>query len=102
MKKLYRLYIALAAFVVLTTAFGLVVQRNVISAYGASAAANNRFISHKAAYERLQQFAGAGEAAANQVFENGDIEKQSLQMTTAFDQFVRLLQRERNQIIETE
>src|SRR6266481_7134592 len=101
MKKLYRLYIALAAVVVLTTAFGLVVQRNLMSAYSASAVANNRFISHKAAYEHLQQLAAAGEAAANLVFQNGELEEQSRQMTTAFDEFNRLILRERDQIIKT-
>ena len=102
MKKLYRLYIVLATFVVLTTAFIVLVQRNVMNAFGASAAASDRFVSHKTAYERLYRLAGAAEAAANKVFENGDIEGQSRQMSKAFDEFKLMIQRERDQIIRTE
>ena len=54
MNKLYRLYIVLAALIVLTTTFGLVVQKSVMSAYDASAAASSRFVSHKAAYDHLR------------------------------------------------
>ena len=54
MNKLYKLYIVLAAFIVLTTTFGLVVQRAVMSVYDASAASSSRFVDHKAAFDRLR------------------------------------------------
>src|SRR5712664_509799 len=102
MSKLYRLYLALAAFVVMTTAFGLILQRSAMSAYDASADATSRFVTHKAAYDRLRLLTGKVESAANEVFENGDVEKQSAQMTLAFAEFGRSMHRERQDIIETE
>src|SRR2546423_939110 len=73
-----------------------------MSAYDASAAASNRFLSHKAAYDRLRFLAGKVEATANEVFENGDVEKQSAQTMLAFAEFDQSLARERRNIVETE
>src|SRR5260370_34847571 len=99
MNKLYRLYMALAAFVVMTTAFSLIVQRSVMSTYDASTAASSRYVSHKAAYDSLRLLASRVEAAANEVFGNGDVEKQSAQRTLAFGEFNRPISAERHDII---
>src|SRR2546430_2347147 len=58
-------------------------------------------VSHKVAYDHLRLLAGRIEAAANEVFENGDVEKQSAQMTLAFADFEQSMLREKRSIIET-
>jgi PAS domain S-box-containing protein len=100
--KLYKLYIVLAAFIVLTTTFGLVVQRGVMSAYDASAANSSRFVDHKAAFDRLRLLGGRVESSANEVFETGDVGKQSAQTALAFAEFEQSMHRERQNIIDTE
>jgi PAS domain S-box-containing protein len=86
----------------MTTAFSLLVQRSVMSVYAPSAAGSSRFVSHKAAYDHLRLLANRVEVAANEVFGNGDVEKQSAQMALAFAEFNRSMSRERHDIIETE
>jgi hypothetical protein len=81
-KKLYRLYLALAIFALVAASCALVLHRRVAHSYQASAA-SERAMKRAAGGQRLQELAGDVDAPGNDVFDDGRVEPQAIRMEIA-------------------
>jgi hypothetical protein len=101
-KKLYRLYLALAIFALVAASCALVLHRRVAHSYQASAAASERAMKRAAGGLRLQALPGDVDAPGNDVFDDGRVEPQAIRMEIAWRKFVQAVAEERAQIIAEE
>src|SRR5437773_2616664 len=102
MKKLYRLYLALALFALIVASVALVLHRHVARTYASSVAASARAMKRANANERMQELAGDVDAPGNDVFDDGQVDEQERRMEVAARTFAQAMARERRQIIAEE
>jgi PAS domain S-box-containing protein len=101
-KKLYRLYLALALFALLAASSALILHRNLSRTYAASVAAGARAMKRAASIQHLQQLAGDVDAPGNDVFDDGRVDAQAARLEAVARTFTRGIAEEHRNIVDDE
>ncbi|MGH9875894.1 MAG: PAS domain-containing protein, partial [Pyrinomonadaceae bacterium] len=85
--KWHRIYYLLAAFDVLIVLLGLILNGQIVRVYNQSIQVNQQWVARVESFDRFTTLADVVNASANDLFETGNIEAESLKVRAAFDKF---------------
>ena len=101
MKKLYYLYVALAAFVLGTTFLKLTLDRRITRTYTDSPVDGAQTMTRRASFEQLERLAADADAPGNDVFDDGAVDAQATRLERAHAAFDQAMRIERDRIART-
>jgi PAS domain S-box-containing protein len=102
MKRLYYLYVALAAFVLGTTLLELTLDRRITRTYADSAVVSERAMARRTSFEQLENLAADVDAPGNDVFDDGAVDAQAMRLERTHTAFEQAMRSERDRIDRTE